>query len=198
MSAVFTTLLALALLSVGASAQPSLVVFAGYGQSAFEDQDDAAGYVPVGAQVLFEAMPGLSVGGELNYAVVPFTWELEEMGTEFAESKVTQMLIGGVAKYEVGQGALRPHARGGVGMYMGKMKFDFESEYESYTPDVEEDFKNAIGFNLGGGITADFGENKMWIAEFVYHIVSRELDVQGAESEGANNWAIHLGAGIKF
>lgn len=193
MNKAFMALLALALTTVGASAQTTLLGFVGYGQSAFEDQDDAAGYIPVGAEILVEMSSGLSVGAEVNYAVVPFTWEVEYAGTKLGETKISQMVIGGLARFEMGQGSLRPHVRGGAGLYMGKAKYEPEQG-----TDTEEDFKNAIGFNVGGGITADFGESKIWLAEFVYHIVSRELDVEGAESGGANNWAIHLGAGMKF
>ncbi|MCU0610605.1 MAG: outer membrane beta-barrel protein [Candidatus Eisenbacteria bacterium] len=196
MNKVFITLLALALVAAGASAQTTLLGFAGYGQSAFEDQEDAAGYIPVGAELLVELSPGLSVGAEVNYAVVPFTWEYEYAGTKVGETKIGQMILGGLARFEMGQGSVRPHLRGGAGLYMGKA--EFEAEAGSGLLDSETDYKNAIGFNVGGGLTADFGDTKIWMAEFVYHIVSREADVEDAESFGANNWAIHLGAGMKF
>jgi opacity protein-like surface antigen len=189
-------LVALAMVAVGASAQTTLLGYAGYGQSAFEDQEDAAGYIPVGAEILVEMSPGLSVGAEVDYAVVPFTWEYEYLGTKVGETKVGQMVLGGLARFEMGQGSLRPHVRGGAGLYMGKA--EFEAEEGSGMTDSETDYKNAFGFNVGAGLTADFGETKIWMLEFVYHIVSREMDVEGAESFGANNWALHLGAGMKF
>lgn len=196
MNKLFITLLALAVAAAGASAQTTLLGFAGYGQSAFEDQEDAAGYIPVGAQIMVAMSQGLAVGAEFNYAVVPFTWEYEYNGTKLGETKIGQMIFGGLARYEVGQGSLRPHLRGGAGLYMGKA--EFEAESGSGLPNSEVDYKNAIGFNVGGGITSDFGESKIWLLEFVYHIVSREADVADSESFGANNWAIHLGAGMKF
>ena len=201
MNKAFIMLVALAMVAVGASAQTTLLGFAGYGQSAFDlDEafgedvtEDQAGYIPVGAEILVELSPGLSVGAEVDYAVVPFTWEFEYAGETVGEVKVTQMVLGGLARFEMGQGSLRPHVRGGAGLYMGKSKSEPEQG-----ADTEEDFKNAFGFNVGAGLTADFGETKIWMLEFVYHIVSREADVEGAESFGANNWALHLGAGMKF
>jgi len=99
-------------------------------------------------------------------------------------------------KYEIGQGAMKPHIRGGVGMYMGKN--EITAEEDSGWVDSETDCKNAVGFNFGGGVTADWGYDKFWLAEFVYHVVNREVDVDDAEYDGANNWAIQLGAGLKL
>jgi len=184
--------LALGLVAGTASAQMKLAGFVGYGQSAFEDQEDAAGYVPIGVQGLYELSPGLNIGLEINIAAVPFTWTVE--GYDDAEQKITQTIIGALGKYEIGQGNIRPHVRGGLGMYMGKL----DVTDWPLLGDYDESYKSAIGFNFGGGVTADWGMDKFWLAEFVYHIVSRELDVEGAESGGANNWAIQLGAGMKF
>jgi hypothetical protein len=180
------------LLAAGASAQTKLAAFVGYGQSAFEDQDDAAGYIPLGIQGLLELSPGMSVGAEINFAVVPFTWTYEDF--EDAEVRITQTIISALAKYEIGQGDLRPHVCGGLGIYMGKIEYTDHPLWG----DAEEDFKSAIGFNIGGGITADWGYDRFWLAEFVYHIVEREEDVDNGDSFGANNWAIQLGAGMKF
>jgi hypothetical protein len=129
--------------------------------------------------------------------VVPFKWDFELDGEKIGEQKVTQTIIGVLGKYEIGQGRMRPHVRGGAGMYMGKVKFDAE---EGYTAGDDIDLKSAFGFNFGGGITADWGYDKFWVAEFVYHIVSREADIEGydTEPEGSNNWAVQLGAGMKF
>jgi hypothetical protein len=192
MRRVLIAMIAVGLLAGGASAQTKLAAFVGYGQSAFEDQDDAAGYIPIGVQGLLELSPGLSAGVELNLAVVPFTWTYEDF--EDSETKVTQTVIAALAKYEIGQGRMRPHVRGGVGMYMGKLEY----VDDPFFGDAEEDYKSAIGFNFGGGVTADWGYDRFWLAEFVYHVVSRELDVEGADSFGANNWALQLGAGMKF
>lgn len=193
--------IALGILAAGASAQTKLAAFLGYGQSAFDNDDlywieDQAGYIPLGVQGVFELSPGLSIGAELNFAIVPFTWEIEELGEKIGENKVKQTVIGVLCKYEIGQGRMRPHLRGGAGMYMGGS--EFTAEEGSFYIDGETDFKNAVGFNIGGGLTADWGYDRFWLAEFVYHIVEREEDVEDGESFGANNWAIQLGAGMKF
>ena len=46
-----------------------------------------------------------------------------------------------------------------------------------------------FGFNIGAGVKTLPGV----YAEFIYHIVSRKADWEGAESMGANNWGIHVG-----
>jgi hypothetical protein len=182
----------------GAVAQESMGkigVFAGFGQSAFEDQDDAAGYIPAGVQGLYQVTPGLFVGAEVNIAVVKFTWELESGGEKIAEWSVSQTIFGALAKYEFGQGRIKPLLRAGFGMYTGGS--DVEPE-PGYTGGGETDYKSAFGFNVGGGATGALGEKMYWVGEFVYHIVSREADVEGAESFGANNWAIQAGVGMGF
>ena len=193
--------LALGLVAGSASAQMKLAGFVGYGMSAFDTDEfqveDQAGYIPLGIQGLYEVSPGISVGAEINLAVVPFTWEIEFEGFgKVGETKVKQTIIGALAKYEIGQGNMRPHIRGGIGMYTGGS--EFVAEDGSGLGDSDTDYKSAIGFNFGGGITADWGMDKFWLAEFVYHIVSREPDFEDAESFGANNWAIQLGAGMNF
>ena len=79
-------------------------------------------------------------------------------------------------------------------MYTGGAEVDPEPGWTG----EDVDFKSAFGFNFGGGATGALGEKMYWLGEFVYHIVSREPDTEGAESAGANNWAIQAGVGMGF
>jgi len=91
------------------------------------------------------------------------------------------------------------YIRAGGGLYTGSLEIDFEDELNSYGwEDSEFDFKNAFGFNIGAGAEMNINRGGGLFAEFVYHIVERELDAEDTENEenkpfGANNWALHVG-----
>ena len=72
-----------------------------------------------------------------------------------------------------------PYVRVGAGMYTGGWE---QGEWDG-------DYDSAIGFNIGAGVKTLPGI----YAEFIYHIVKRKGDWEGAESMGANNWGIHVG-----
>ncbi len=44
--------------------------------------------------------------------------------------------------------------------------------------DEEIDIKTAFGFNIGAGADFKIGSSSVLFAEFVYHIVSREVDAK--------------------
>ena len=171
----------LVMLFVIASLGQAQVIFgiqAGYTSSAFEDQESAASTFSGGAIIGTDIMPMIDVGLEYNLLLSPF--EFEAAGTT---AKISQNLLGLWARwYFIPLPAASPYLRGGVGFYSGKTEFS-----GNITGDV--DFKSAVGFNIGAGVDLPMG----LYGEFVYHIVSRELDVEGAESGGANNWAISVG-----
>ena len=196
--------LALFLIS-GTAYSQSIGAFVGYGASAFDDADldGNAGYIPVGAHILF-GVAVFEIGAEINYAAVPFTFESqdEDIDMKKGELKMGQLYYGVLAKFKIGSGGgIWPYIRGGAGMYTGSLKAEFSDEYNKYLENLygqkgenqEQDFKSAFGFNVGAGAEIDFSNNNGLFAELVYHIVDRELDVEGAESFKANNWAIHVG-----
>ncbi len=207
----------LALLASSAVAQEPMLwkgkvgAFFGYGQSSFEkdwfwDEDtfgdvEAGDYAPVGVQAMYQVMPKLFVGAEINFSALKFTWELQANGVKLAEIKVSQNVFGLIAKCEFGQGKLKPLARLGLGMYTGGLEWCPEPEAAQYgfsTEEADEDYKSAFGFNIGGGVTGRLGERMYWLAEGVYHIVGRKADREGAESYGHNNAAVQLGVGMMF
>ena len=167
-----------------------LSVFAGYAMSAFEDQDDAAGTIPVGVRVSKQMAPKIDVGAEFLYPIGGFKFEVQESywGQTYSyDLTINQMLIGAFAKMILSEGGMSPYAKAGVGMYMGNAK----AEGDGIDEDVDID--SAIGFNVGAGI--NLSSKPMYI-EFNYHIVSRKTE--GAdEATGANFWNIILGYNIK-
>ncbi len=197
------------------SAQPSLGVFVGYGVSSFDNDlvggvgvESSAGYLPFGAQVGY-SLTGLSFGAisflaEFNYSAIPFTYEsfedLAGKNTKTSEIKISQTFIGALVKMKFGTGFFNPFIRVGGGAYLGGVKQEFTEEARNYVQqfggtleDGDYDFKTAFGFNIGAGTDIRVGKVTGLFGEFVYHLVSRELDVQGAESKSANNWAIQVG-----
>ncbi len=190
-----------------AQGQGSLVLFGGYGQSFFsseigdENSDtEEAKYIPVGAQLLF-GVGNFQVGGEVNYAAVPFTFQVNSGETELAELKITQLYYGAVVKFRLGTGAgLNPYVRAGAGIYTGKFQVDWTDEITKLygKEDSETDYKNAFGYNLGVGIELAVSPTSGIIGEFVYHKVDRTLDVEGAEAGKADNAALHVGFKLGF
>jgi opacity protein-like surface antigen len=161
----------------------SLEINGGIAGSAFEDQESSATGVVVGAAVLIDIIPIIDAGVEFNTTVSPFTFKTTELGPEL-EVDVTQTYIGAFAKFDIlPLVAVTGYLRGGVGMYSGKLEASIGDESESV------DFKSSTGFNIGAGVKTMIGI----YGEFTYHIVSRELDVEGAPSTGYNNWMLLVG-----
>ncbi|MDA3862178.1 MAG: outer membrane beta-barrel protein [Melioribacteraceae bacterium] len=195
-------LLSLFLLS-GTAFSQSIGVFVGYGSSAFGDdffgedsEVEQAKYLPLGAQLLFGSGGAFEFGAEVNYALVPFTFETEGFG----DTKINQLYYGALAKFKIGSGAgLVPYVRGGAGLYTGTVEIDFNEEWEAFgLEDTDLDLKSAFGFNVGAGAEMNLSNSGGLFAEFVYHIVEREFDAEDTEMEenepfGANNWALHIG-----
>ncbi len=161
-----------------AQAQVILGIQAGYNSSAFKDQESAASTFSGGAIIGTDIMPMIDVGLEYNLLLSPFEFEAEGI-----TAKISQNLLGLWARwYFIPLPAASPYIRGGVGYYSGKTEFS-----GNISRDV--DFKSAVGFNIGAGVDLPMG----LYGEFIYHIVSRELDWPGEESQGYNNWAISVG-----
>lgn len=173
-----TALFFVMLFSISAFAQKmSAGAQAGYAMTAFEDQDETGKGIPVGGFFGYMIDENIQVGADFNMLASGFS-------TDDSDIDVTQTIIGGFAKYMMPMEGFSPYGKLGVGYYMGEIKEDAFSL----------DFKGAIGFNVGAGVASDMGI----YGEFVFHIVSRELDIEGAKSSGANNWGIHIGYKLDF
>jgi opacity protein-like surface antigen len=194
----------------GVAYSQSIGAFVGYGSSAFGDdffgedvESSQANYIPLGAQLLFGNNGAFEFGGEINYAIIPFTFETDGWG----ETKLNQLYFGALAKFKIGSGygpGLVPYLRAGAGLYTGSADVDFTDEWNDLgLEDLEMDMKSAFGFNIGAGAEMNLNRGGGLFAEFVYHIVEREFDVDDTEMEdnepfGANNWAIHVGFRFKL
>jgi opacity protein-like surface antigen len=165
-------------------AQVSVAVHGGFNNTAFQEQESSASGIGVGASLDFTAIPILDVGVEFDYLVSPFEFSETILGQEVT-SKISQTLIGIYGKIYMPMVVVDPYARVGVGYYMGKFKAEAAGETL-----FDQSFKNQIGFNVGVGVAALMG----LYGEFVYHIVSREIeDIENPESFGYNYWAINIG-----
>ena len=161
----------------------SIGVFAGYLNSAFEEQVDAAGGIELGATFVFDALPVIEAGVEYSTTVSPFEFEGDLGGQKFT-SKFSNSMFGVYGKFNISVPAFTPYIRAGAGYYSGSV------ETESLGQSVTLDFKNTLGFNVGAGLETFTG----LYAEFVYHIVSKELDDPAASgSAGANYWGLRAG-----
>ena len=165
-------------LAATASAQYHLKVAAcaGYSLSAFEDQGSAAGAIPLGVSVGFDAAPALEVGGEFIYPLGGYQFESTQFDVK-VKSTFNQMMAGAYGKYLLGSGNTRPFLKAGVGYYMG----DAKVEPTGY-PSATEKIKSAVGFNVGGGLQLESGIS----VGFTYNIVKRE-------EMGMNTWGVMVG-----
>ena len=120
--------------------------------------------------------------------------------TKIYDFQISQLYFGGLAKLRIGSGAgIHPYARAGAGLYTGDAKKEYSDEAKLIDPSLEdekEDFKSAFGFNLGGGIEIDVSTNTGIFAELVYHMVNRELDMEGAEKKNMGSIVIYAGIQI--
>jgi hypothetical protein len=168
-------------MTVAGTAQIAVGIQIGYAQSVFEDHESKSGAIPLGVTVGTSCIPGLEVGGEFNTLLSPFVLDVKDLDIDF---EPTQTIIGVYGKYFYPLPGVSPYGRLGVGYYTGSWD---EGEYSG-------DYEGAVGFSVGVGATTMIGI----YGEFVYHIVSRKGDWEGAESMGANNWGIHAGYRIEL
>ncbi len=188
----------LSTLSVAFAQGTSVAVISGYTMSAFEDQEDAAGTLPVGVQLGYKASPNLQVGLEVNHLLGGLTWQGEFLGATLDQT-FNQTIISAYAKYFLGEGTVKPFVKGGVGYFMGDLKQVYKYNGEEDTDDIKID--PAIGFIVGGGVTL----TRSIFVEFNYNLVSRKFAKESSsdlmssasseESEkfGMNTWSILVG-----
>jgi opacity protein-like surface antigen len=202
------------------SAQFSLSVYSGAGRSSF-DKDifndpslptvkfSQSSYVPLGAQLNFNLPFILSVGAEVNYAIVPYSFDINYpingQDTKVAELKAHQLFLGVVAKARLLPGPIVPYARVGAGLISGDIDIHWTDQIKQYLgpygvalKDSTINIKEAVGVNIGAGVEINFSESGGLFGEIVYYFIQREEDIKNAQSFQANNYGIQVGWQFKF
>ncbi|MBN2009838.1 porin family protein [candidate division KSB1 bacterium] len=180
-------LLGISLIAAPVLAQSNLVVsaFTGYSMSAFEDQESAAGTLPLGITVGHPVNSSLEVGGELNYALGGYNFESNVSGGKLTTT-FNQLVVGAFGKYHFQNSSkYAPYAKAGLGFFTGDAQMEFE--YNGQKQKSDSNIDSGVGFSLGAGIKV----NKNVFTEFNYNIVSRKPD--GGNSFGMNTWGILVG-----
>ncbi|MFZ0456663.1 MAG: hypothetical protein WAM24_23140 [Ignavibacteriaceae bacterium] len=215
----FTFSLFLFILS-SVNAQVALSIYSGVGRSSFDKsilnnsitdlaEFSQAEYIPVGAQLSFSLPFLLTFGADINYAAVPFTFDVNAdiagQNMKISELKVHQLTAGVFVKARFLSGPIVPYAKAGAGLISGNIDINWTdqfkqlaSQYGFMLEDSTINIKNAIGVNLGGGVEVNFGESGGLFGELVYYFVQREEDIKGAQSFQANSYAILVGWQFKF
>lgn len=187
-----------------------LSLFSGYGLSNFKGEDlygpgvsiSQSGYVPLGAQFLVAAGV-FHFGAEINYAVMPFTFESKSSGGQVAwEDKLQQLQFGAVVRFNLMKSPTKPYIRAGAGAYTGDAKREYSQEFKDLIGQELKDetlkLDTNFGFNFGAGVSVRNG-----FIEFVYHLVERSYDNITIDDNGdektekgkinADNWAVQIG-----
>jgi hypothetical protein len=173
--------------------------FVGYGISLFDGdfpregvERGHAGFLPVSLSASWEIRARARLGVECNYSVLPFAFDDRE-GLNQATEKVSQLVLGSFTRYTLTESVISPYFKGGVGIYLGQWVIDYRDDVGFV--DSEYDLKPALGFSAGAGIIADWAGDRFLFLEFLYHLVSRELDISGAKRYKAGNLAVQFGMG---
>jgi hypothetical protein len=176
-----------------------LSAFVGYGISLFDGdfpregvERGHAGFLPVSLSASWEIRTSARLGVEFNYSVLPFAFDDRE-GLNQATEKVSQLVLGSFTRYTLTESVISPYLKGGVGIYLGQWVIDYRDD--AGFVDAEYDLKPSLGFSAGAGIIADWAGDRFLFLEFLYHLVSRELDISGAKRYKAGNLAVQFGMG---
>ena len=187
MKKLFTILLVLLSTTVFAKGL-SVAVTSGYIMTAFEDQEEAAGTLPIGIQVGMKATPSLEVGLEVNNALGGFVYELDFLGTT-AETTMNQTIASLYAKYFLGSSKMKPFVKAGVGMFTGNG--NVKMSFLGVEDDEDFDIDSGVGFIVGAGLHI----TKAIFTEFNYNIVNRGSE---GETSGMNTWSVLVGYKINI
>lgn len=190
-----------------------VAIFTGFGLSNFNSEDiygpgfnlTQSSYVPLGAQFLIIA-GSFHIGGEVNYAAMPFTFENKTTSGQVAwEDQIQQLQFGAVGRFNLVQGPAMPFIRAGAGFYSGDAKRKYSKEFkDAIGENLQDDtakLDTNFGFNFGAGVSVRNG-----FIEIVYHLVNRTMDQVTVDQNGnevvdkvsikGNNWAVQVGAQI--
>lgn len=172
----------------------SIGIFGGLTGSSFEDNPvfesgvEASTGFEVGAVFLFDALPIIEAGVEYTTSVSPFEIKTKFQGNDFTQ-KNSQSMFGAFVKFNISVPVVTPYIRAGAGYYSGSSETNLQPQAVKDAAGLDNDYKSTLGFNIGAGVDTFIGLN----AEFVYHLVSKELDAENAKSLSANYWGLRVG-----
>ena len=172
--------------------QVRIGVSTGYILTAYEEQDDSAGTLPIDVQIGAMVTPMLELGGEILYALGGFTFE-DNIAGQITETDFHHTQIGAYGKYYVDLGSVDPFVRAGVAYYMGDAELEIPNGQESeQTVEIDP----AVGFNFGAGLMA----TPSLSVEFFYNRVTRDMtDSQDNTVEfGMDTWGFLAGYHFSF
>ncbi len=185
--------------------QPSFNFFSGYGKIIFENVNDRADYMPIGAQLMF-GIPLLNFGIEASYTVTPIICNVQDIYMkELKQLKFNQFFIGSVIKINLARGNFIPYIRMGSGLYTGKGEAEWlenekriDGENGIILQDYKFSLKNKMGFNLGGGFNLNISQFNDLFLEYIYHFISRQENIPGSFHFKGDNWNFLVGYKINF
>ena len=157
------------------------------GNPVFESGVEASSGFEVGAAFVFDALPIIEAGVEYSKSITPFEIKTKLQGQEFTQ-KSSQSMFGAFVRFSFSVPVVTPYIRAGAGYYTGSSETNLPDPLKDVAG-LDTDYKSTLGFNVGAGVDTFIGLN----AEFVYHIVSKELDITDAKSLGANYWGLRVG-----
>ena len=120
--------------------------------------------------------------------VSPFKFTGEVL-TQKVDLEFTQSYFGAFIRwYVLPLPVIEPYIRAGAAYYTGKMTVKAAGESEDFK------FKNTLGYNIGAGVKTMTG----LYGEFIFHLLSRELDTESVDPATAkdaayNNWMLMVG-----
>lgn len=195
--------------------QMKIGIYSGYGLSAFESQSSGAETLPLGIQAYYSlenvSFANFNFGLDFNYSVVPFSFDIQANdGSKIFSRSQKQLHVGALIKIKfLKKSMFNPFLRLGIGLYSGGHTLEYpaaieqEAQQKQVSLPSELEISSGFGFNFGAGLDYKLTSTIGLFTEFVYHIVSRELNEAplnvfeglnlGKSSLGFNNWAMLVG-----
>lgn len=196
MKRVFFTIFVFSVMIISANAQVAFSVYSSVGRSSFDKnilsnsvtdlaEFSQAEYIPVGAQLTFSLPFLLTFGADVNYAAVPFTFNVNAdvlgQNIKVSELKVHQFMAGVFVKARLLPGPVVPYAKVGAGLISGNIDINWTdqlkqlaSQYGFMLKDSTINIKNAVRVNLGAGVEINFSQSGGLFGELVYNLFKGE------------------------
>lgn len=164
----------------------SVSAYTGYTMTAYENQDESAGTLPIGASIGYMVSSNFEIGANLTFALGGFSF-IEEVAGATHTITVTHLVAGVNGKYYLPLQGIKPYLKAGAGYFSGHANYEVETTGGS-TTDTIYGIDGNIGFTVGAGIITKIGI----FVGFDYNIVSRKWEGSD-DSAGMDTWAVLFG-----